>query len=315
MLLNKKIICLFLILAAVSCAKQPVVVSETAPTSTAKPTVTSAIPPTATLQKTPTLLVLTPTPTTAEEKVPTFLPTLPTALAQEQVLELIKTNGNCDLPCWWGLWPGEATYEEVNQLLSPLIVREPHFIGDIPQDARIQYAFPVSLSVSVLEEIRIDMWFERSKLQYIIEYPLQWEAYSLPSLLRKYGPPEQVLISTQDTPPGIPPHFDLFLFYPQKGILAYYGSNSEKNEIEFSGTIIRGCFSRSAYLYLWSPDEQLTLEQVAENMSVPGFDEAGFLQLPLDQATGMDSQRFHQTYKDLTTMPCIQTPKNLWPKP
>ena len=55
----------------------------------------------------------------------TLLATLPIEEAENAVAELFLNNRNCQLPCWWGIVPGETTWREAHAMLSTLV------LGDI----------------------------------------------------------------------------------------------------------------------------------------------------------------------------------------
>lgn len=324
-----KLFCLFTLLV-VSCTRQGVPSKEsTAVILTPSPNVNTKTgqektpsgysPTRITLKvpdKTPTFLSPTSTIEPTLIATPTFLATFSPEIAEAQVLKLLKNNAQCDLPCWWGLKPGETSYEAANRLLSPLSINPPYTPGDITQQAWVYYSLPAPKTPSVLKTFDLDTLFEYSKLKYIRIGSLHWENYTLANFLKVYGPPEELLVHTYQWVPGGQPPFALFLFYPKKGILAYFASSNEKQEVKVVGDSIQGCFSQSATdLYLWSINEPLTLNSVAEEMNVGILNQEEKLKLPIDKATGMNIQKFYQTYKEVKTTPCIQTPKNLWPSP
>jgi hypothetical protein len=303
-----------LLLFAVACSGWGVTTTNSPNLShTMLPTLTSFL--TVTPLKSPSPTPSPPLATANSEPTLTSTPTLSPAQVQEMVLGLIRSNGNCDLPCWWGLKPGEATFKETDRLLSPLSVRPTYIAGDPNENALVGYGFTVPEALSVLGEVDLDIVFKQSRLEHLRIYLLQWDAYSLPNLLKKYGPPDEILVHTYQWVPGGPPPFALFLFYPQKGILAYYPSQPEKNEVKVTETKIRGCFSRSAELYLWSPQKSWTLKEATDHMSVGILNQEEKLKLPIYEATGMRVQDFYQTIKDSKTVPCIETAKKLWPVP
>ena len=92
---------------------------EPSPFSSVKPTATqrpTAIPsPAATLLPTltprPTWTpspTWTPIPTRTPTATPLPFPTLESAEMQSFIAEMLSTNGGCELPCWWGITPGET---------------------------------------------------------------------------------------------------------------------------------------------------------------------------------------------------------------
>ncbi len=77
------------------------------PTATIKP-----VTITATRQSTATRIAITAT------LIPSPMPTL--SLEEKEIVtsELYKTNGNCELPCWWGIVPGETEWQTAKLLLN-----------------------------------------------------------------------------------------------------------------------------------------------------------------------------------------------------
>ena len=121
------ILCLIITLAVVGCVQQgnPIPNTQTKitqmPTGTYVPTSTivHTVKPSVTL--TPTKYrtasqTTSPRPT----KIPTLKP-LPTLTTQEALLkveDLFLHNGGCELPCWWGITPGETTWQSTQQFLA-----------------------------------------------------------------------------------------------------------------------------------------------------------------------------------------------------
>lgn len=73
-------------------------------------------PDTPVVSPSPTLVqeTETPSPTQTSTNIPTTTPIpVPSATSQsiESIYELIKTNGNCDELCFWGIIPGKTTVE------------------------------------------------------------------------------------------------------------------------------------------------------------------------------------------------------------
>lgn len=312
---------LFFCLLFVACSSQSNggTDSNRVPTLSSSPSLTLKIFPTVTPEKTSTVAPSIQVTTTrlAKTKTPTFLPTMLPSLAQDQIVELIKSNGDCELPCWWGIKPGETRYQEINKLLSPLTIRQPYIAGDVSQHALLEYFFPIPETLSFLgrREVDLRIIYEQSKLIYIEVIGLQWHEYSLSELLSKYGPPDEVIVHTFQWVPGSAPPFALFLFYSEKGILAYFPSLVEKNEVQVTESTIRGCLSVSADLSLWSPKNSWTLDEAVKHMTVPILEQEDKPRLSIYEATGMSVFEFYETYKNSTVTPCIDTPKNLWPVP
>jgi hypothetical protein len=52
--------------------------------------------------------------------IPIAAPTLSIEEAQAKLLQLLSNNGNCRLPCLWGITPGESSFHEAQAILVPL---------------------------------------------------------------------------------------------------------------------------------------------------------------------------------------------------
>lgn len=67
-------------------------------------------------------IVLLPTNISTPEVTPTLelKPTLSANESKEEIRNLIKTNGNCNLPCFWGISPGETKIDNTENVLRYL---------------------------------------------------------------------------------------------------------------------------------------------------------------------------------------------------
>src|SRR3990172_323544 len=85
------------------------------PTATPSPGVT--LSPSATL----TPVDIAHTPTTMPRPTISPAPTLTAEQQEAYIVDMLKTNGDCKLPCWWGIMPGEATLQSLqDQFRLPL---------------------------------------------------------------------------------------------------------------------------------------------------------------------------------------------------
>ncbi len=106
-----------------------------------------------------------------------------------------ENNGGCELPCWWGITPGETSWQEVHQRFSPL--------GRV----RISYHGEEITSISLLFDIPEDHYFynsnsihstslvEREIVQLIFVESLLVEPTfdeSTSGLLARFGLPEDI---------------------------------------------------------------------------------------------------------------------------
>jgi hypothetical protein len=273
-------------ITALSSAKLPRTDSATArsPTITSTPvpsfTLTDTIQPTMTF--TPTMQpTLTPTPSWTPR------PSLPPDQARTFALQVVKTNGGCQLPCWLGITPGKTTWDEVYSFFVT-------FAKNIyPQVLDSSYTGRVILKFPDLSERGAYLHMDKDGVVTQIETP---EDIPLPDLLTTYGPPSEIRIRAIGvvtmSPVG---RFTLVLFYPDKGILAVYdGENEKANFIHICPNHIQ--VPQTAWL-LWSPLEKMSFAEAGKETIIRDPpSEADFI--PLEKLTGMDIETFYERYKN-----------------
>ncbi|MFH2103008.1 MAG: hypothetical protein ABIJ39_06585 [Chloroflexota bacterium] len=242
--------------------------------------------------------------------MPTFLPPLPVGTPEEVVLELLRSNHGCQLPCWWGIMPGVTTYPQVTALLEPLAKRPLYITGSPQNHGFLEAEFTLQEIYSSLTEVRLTIAFTDGIVRSIevhgFEIP---DLYDVGRIMDQFGPPEEILISTVQTDLNLPLPFILYLFYPDLGMFLSYSAGGYSN-----GQTIRACFdplgSVGQGLNLWSPGVTETMADVLE-MWEREFDFSVFH--PLEDATGMTVEAFYEMYRHPAADPCINTPAEIWP--
>jgi hypothetical protein len=274
------------------------------PIDTPTPSVTPSITPTSTL--TPPL---TFTKTPVWTAVPTLLP--------DQVLKAIRgylsDNGGCELPCWWGITPGETTWEEARSKLSLLglysVTSRKNQVG------LIEYEFKVPLSFDSLGYISPTLTI-REGIVTSIGLNSRWVSrrlnYSLAGFLKKLGKPKEIWLSI--FPESMDqPHYDISLFYSDKGVMVYAIGKARVQDNRF--TICPQRLRIGEYppaLLLWKPSE--TIDFLNIDTDLLGNDDIWYpssYQVPdgyqlLEELTdGFDEEDFYQTYLDPASTACF----------
>lgn len=250
---------------------------------------------------TPTRVVILPstTATFTPEPVKTVI-----VDKKEFTLELIKTNNNCQLPCWWGISSGHVFEpENLNFLRSFSIVtirRSPTWVVyyvRAPIDKAYSFdgelQFLIATQNDIVKEIQVDAFNEKT--------------YYLNNILHSIGKPESILVSSYSSDAGagkdIVP-LTVALYYPKLGVLALYGSWANTSE----GTIT-ACFETGPKLFLWSPDSsgKYSLEYFLnwKKEYVPYFS--------IEESTSLTIDTFYEKYSNTKGELCLQTPIDLWP--
>ncbi len=283
------------ILILVGCIEEPSTV-----TTTSQP---ASIPTnTAIVMATETLL-----PTVTSTPIFTAIPRQPINTPSEKekdkiALELLKTNNDCELPCWWGIIPNQTRWSDAEVFLKPfssIYERQPPnewFVYDVNTSLPIEFSEVSAVRAvfaakeGVVKEIEVDSF--------------DINTYQLSSFIKRFGVPSQVLISTYSSDYGMPKNqvpLSINLYYPEKGINALYGTTATVN-----GSQIYGCLERSPIIFLWSPQEHTRSVDY-----IIGWDKHHIAYLDVEQAIGLDVQEFYQKYVNSDTR-CLQTPTNLW---
>jgi hypothetical protein len=280
--------------------------TDTPATVSPNPTLSSSSTPSRTArvgEMTPTL----PSPTVATVPNPVLPPTLtprstlPPDQAQALVLDLLETNGGCQLPCWWGLRPGVTEWATAYNFLNTLALE---IRSTAVTRATVFFQFP---DINGGNRFQHDYGI-RDGIIDIIHPQIVTREYDLPEALTTLGQPTVVQIRTfSATSEGILPLY-LVLTYADQGIVISYTTESV-----LDGAILRGCpqdGSHDPLLWLWSPNgDPQTMTQIGE--SAYGVGEADFY-LSIEEATNLTIQDFYRLFNDQENAICLETPASLW---
>jgi hypothetical protein len=235
----------------------------------------------------------------------TPLPTLSPEKASQLVAELLETNGGCELPCWWGITPGETSWNVAFQFLSRLSI----YIGVTKVKDQIVFAsakIPVPYPVAYAQYLMHDYSIEYGIVDAIRIYNFDLAPnYYLSRVLQIYGQPEGIWIRTFREEEQSRP-FLIDIFYSDKGILLEYGGG----DIKDMGDYLVNCLDerRTPYIYLWAPDKETTFEDATKRYLYT----EDVSPVPLQDATGMSVSAFYEKFISQGKV-CLETPKDLWP--
>jgi len=307
-----------------SSATVPVLLVSATPTETVPPTLT----PTA---------VSTPTPVFT----PTTVPTLPIEDARKRLLDLLANNGDCRLPCLWGITPGKSANQEARNILMPLSsIAIPEITSFEPLNgilggtitsiyvedglrlsARAGYDvygdddIINSVNFRVLEESldKKDEYGNPIKTP-IYDSPTFGERvkyYSLLHVLSEQGIPDSVMLYIPRVE-GYPivvgiGILEAVLLYPEQGIWMKYTMSMYNN-----GYIIKGCPANAHIeIQLYPSGYPESFSSLLEKTDW-GRTKGGYK--PLEEATSMSLEQFYEIFRSPTDQ-CIETPTNLWSTP
>lgn len=254
----------------------------------------------------------TASPSATSVPTPTFtpLPTLADAQAQAEILDLLKNNAGCKLPCWWGITPGETTWQEAIhflQSLSPRIVRWGQ--GEITTET-INRSGGFNIYLDVPEYIRQknNLYMSFPVSENIIYRIITHATIPLSELLTTYGKPSEVWVRVDPNALYFDLPFVMAIYYPEQYIIATY---YDEIAVYSRQGYIYGCFDKNLYFFnnptlsLWSPGIELSWQNIDPLLHMNAIPS-------LEEAIGMDIETFYQTYKDPNKRPCVESPEGLW---
>jgi hypothetical protein len=248
----------------------------------------------------------TATPTT------TSMPTISPADVEAQVIALLKNNGGCRLPCFWGLTPGKTKREVAVSFLHQFMNISPGVEITIPRDD-LQIGIKVYLAnaahqTGTLPEIEVITTayhripqdsgyvdinnFDNS---YYHEY---FQYYTLPYLLNNYGEPDDIYF---DFETDFVKEFHIYLDYSRLG----WGAKLSMPLYIFKN-VVKGCPAKAfTTLWLWTPGDTKTAKEY-------GFS-SNTLFKSIKEIPNITLEEFYNKYKDPTNGECLEIPLSVWP--
>lgn len=274
-------------------------------------TLNKASTPTSTATIQPPTPTFTPTPQPTATETPVSIPTPPSVEVRQQVLWLLENNNGCQLPCWWGITPGQTQWAVAEEFLSRFD-QNIYENSAIPEQIYYGVSIPLPPEVFTVDQTELGILVQDGIVE-IIETdvsigdtpPGYLSPYMLSTFLTTYGEPSEVWLFTYPSPfeEGDLP-FIVVLFYPNQGIAALYSDNGV-----LQGGMVYGCPQENpvSVLSLWSPLLGLTFEQVINGSSAFSRDF-----LLLEETTEIDVATFYETFKNPDNSNCLQTRADLW---
>ncbi len=286
------------------------------PSDTAKPTLTATPQPTFTPSLTTTPIPsLTSSPTSSPTL--TLVPTLVPYKIDSALQDLISTNGDCTLPCWWGITPGETTWAEAENFL---LQYDQKMASTTPLKITIDDQNYISIIHSfTLKDNRVRVLFDilDGRDMAIIEIIDQTNSdlFILENLLSVYGKPDEIFVKTMGAAPADTLPFYILLYYPDQYFsVAYSFSATRGLPTTPKSEVIVGCVERreTPRIWTWSPEEgKYTNGERVRQWAVGVGSPNTFKNL--EEVTDVDIETFYETFKEPSGKSCIETPAKFWP--
>lgn len=129
----------------------------------------------------------------------TPFPTRTLAESSDDLAYMLKTNDDCNFPCFWGIYPDTTRYEELYSVIDNLggyrfetLSENGHLrIGSnfrFEDENRIQVEFQADLQDEIVRDLKVlllNLWKPENT-------PKDWSAYNMDEILRTYGAPDKV---------------------------------------------------------------------------------------------------------------------------
>jgi hypothetical protein len=280
--------------------------------------------PHATSTLSPTISI-TPSPGSSQTAVPPTqtpmipVPTLPPQEKERYLLDLIESNGGCELPCFLGIQPGVSMWEEIRRIEGPLYFRAQYLPYD--KDSIYLYTYmegrAENLEVGfkgsnkVIEQITVvaRIYLPDDPYGYFPAFAETMHRYSLPNLLAEFGIPSRILLHVQgQAEPGAGTQASILLLYDKLGILADYWFLDSVTQDSETGAL-RACpnyeHTHSVSLYLQNPENNNPLERM-----IGGADDYALNHLlkPVQDVTTLSIEDFFNLFVEPDESDCFEVP-------
>lgn len=259
-------------------------------------------------------------PTYTASPIPTFdhvqVPTLTDSESEETAAIYLENNGNCELPCVWGLLPGFTEYQEALDLFEYLgwIGSDDFGYRDTGTDLD---AIPLAIRFGVYSQGSL---VERLKIVLSGDGFRQYASFfSVPNVVRTLGEPADVRVNI-GVDPGInePPEtlFELLLYYKEDSLLIKYGGTAIKVKGGYS--VCPGDLNRdsnvvnveSGYVAIYVADRQLAYSP--DEVVRPFWELSGYYKyLSFEEAFGRSLSDFTQEMSE-NAIACFTSPIGVW---
>lgn len=268
------------------------------PTRTVRPTV----PPPPTLAPLPSLAPL-PISTLEPDAMHAF------------VAEMLETNGGCDLPCWWGITPGETRWDDMVQFFGEYNIH-------VWENGLLALNYQSGTRGRMYDNM-VDVTFHRegdlvqgvtvrdnhSYAPFYDEFVTVWRRYALQPLLSRHGVPSQVHLNLTVGAPcagvGNFPDYKMWVMYENQGIAVRYSGFALADNEKWLVCPVFGQL-KTIEIRLQAADGDSQLVDPESEVYDPGgtFSVYGFL----PDLAGMSEEAFYDSFRQSEPRTCVIAP-------
>ena len=235
------------------------------------------------------------------------------------VRETLLSSSNCQLPCWWGITPGETTWKDTEELLHYLGVRIVGVPGYGPntilhgaggfdfEGISIKNGFSFEETDGVIDAILINSdGYNKPE-----EFQTLWTNYSPKKILEMYGVPDRVWLNVTEAY-ALGRGYHLWFFYDELGFMIRYPGDVMDAPVLRICPVIKGM--RAIDLSLQDLDSPLLLERfdaILEDIRLETETGKTRVLHSIEDATGMDEKEFYDIFMQ-NELTCFDTPQSIW---
>ena len=258
----------------------------------------------------------------SSEATITIAPTQNIREQKEMVLSLMESNRGCELPCWWGITPGQTSLSEVEEYFHILGARtgrtQQRISGNNFFGARFENSLP-EFNISFLDiegnVYAIYVSGNQAGTQDQSDFELFWEPYSPKNVVTDYGAPSRILLSAYG---GFVPGttgkqgYILWIIYDSLGIMIRYdGLIQDLPMLHFCPELALGANNIHRI--------EITLQNPSNPRIPIGWIDSILGNEPervksIQEAANLSMEDFYELFSQSEKPACFDTPKDIWPK-
>lgn len=274
---------------------------------------------------TPTPVFETATITPAPNSKPTLVatevrPTLTISDSLTNVLSLLENNGECELPCIWGIEPGKTKLADARQYfehlgwkgsISPNMPQGPVYYTGVDLNSELAIDFSIYDRDSVVDTLAFDAG--GPEFFRLVKY------LSPQNIIANLAEPDQVWINLATNLEIIYPEiteFGIYFYYKTPNILLHFIGSAKKHgdsyricpKNPFLESVDYGTTEGNVSIYTANSAEERSSESL-----VGPFGKFGGM-YTVDEALGTSPEEFYKQLVETKDPVCFDTPLSVWAK-
>jgi hypothetical protein len=228
---------------------------------------------------------------------------------EQQLMQTYETNGGCELPCYWGITPGDTSWDAASKFVSSI----GELFGPVYNGEVAHYSADFGKLEGELGVMSVGYYVKNGKVIAIAtrcDWVRQDLDYSLSGLLKLLGMPEEIWIRLVTETQTDQPYYYMVLRYPSKGLYVEWIANVtvEGENLSVCAQDMLNRVPHAPWLVLWDPEEKAPFRQFG--LKVLGDDlgkitnEYELLEnISVDQ---VKNEEFFEMYSVVETKTCIK---------